>query len=180
MNVVILIIGILFLLALIVLYLAPMDSSSRIAGALGAAATLLTAYTIFVELNKANVRAAQEDIQQNEATYSSIYTGFASNPSIESLYREIYDTSNPQTHAVMTVMLQNIDNIHQYYTTQGENVPEYWENTFRDWVNTPTFNDVWDDVKGYYDAPFSDYIMYLRKRGKYNNRYNRTINSTDI
>lgn len=168
MNIILFIIGILFIMALLVLFLIPMESSTRVAGALGAAATLLTAYTIFVELNKSNVRAAQEDIQTNESSYSNIYSNFASNPLLEPFHKELYSSKNSQAHSLMTVMLQNIDNVHQYYTSKGEPVPDYWENVFRDWVNTPTFEDTWDDVASYYDQDFRDYIRYLRKRGQYN------------
>lgn len=168
MNVVLFIISILFVMALLVLFLIPMESSSRIAGALGAAATLLTAYTIFVELQKSNTRAAQDDIQLNNSIYTDIYSNFAANPLLEKLHEELYPSKNPQIHSFMVVMLQNIDNVRQYHSSLGETPPYYWENVFRDWVNTPTFDDVWDDVSRYYDQDMIDYIRYLRKRGQSN------------
>lgn len=171
MDVLFIIILILFIIALVALFLLPIDSSARIAGALGAAATLLTAYTIFIELKKSNTRAAQEDIEQNNANYTAIYSHFIGNPALNDLHRSMYSSENPQAHSLMTVMVQDIDNIVQYYESLGVPIPKYWDNVFRDWVNNPTFIDTWDDIEGYYSQHFKDYIAYLLRKGRANIQY---------
>lgn len=147
---------------LVGIFFMPIEQSNKLSIALIALATLITAYTLFSELREQNLRNARTDVNANEEYFTGVYRTFATHPELTSLYKEMYDTPNTSNHAMMVVMIQQMDNIVQFYGSVGEQPTVYWSNSFRTWVNTPTFDLVWPQVRSYYNQLFADYIYKLK------------------
>lgn len=153
-----------YIVLIVVIVLLPMGWTTKLSLGLVALATLLNAYTIFSEIQKQNLLQARTDVEANEDSFTSIYRSFSSNPGLATLYNQIYNTAgtDSQNHAMMVVLIQQIDNILQFYQSSDENPPSYWNNTFRSWINTPIFNIVWPQVRTYYTRNLWQYIDFLR------------------
>lgn len=153
-----------YIVILLTIILLPVSWIAKISLGLVALATLLNAYTIFSEIQRQNLLQARTDVESNEDSFTSIYRKFSSNTLNDDLYTQMYNITGTsvQNHATMVEMIQEIDNILQFYQSVGENPPSYWNNSFRTWVNTQTFEIVWPQVSQYYTSNLKRYIEYLK------------------